>query len=82
MNFAVQANHNVKRKERGKKVKYLDIAWELKKLWSMKVTLILIVIYALGLVTKGLLQRLKDLKVGGRVETIQTTALLRSARIQ
>ena len=41
----------------------------------------LIVIGALGTITKGLLQSLEDLEVGGRVETIQTTALLRTARI-
>ena len=38
------------------------------------------VIGALGTVTKGLLKGLEDLEVGGRVETIQTTALLRTAR--
>ena len=32
-----------------------------------------IVIGAFGTVTKGLLKGLEDLKVGGRVETIQTT---------
>ena len=32
-------------------------------------------------VTKGLLKGLEDMEVGGRVETIQTTALLRMARI-
>ena len=41
-------------------------------------TITSIVIGAFGTVTKGLLKRLKDLKVGGRVETIQTTALLRT----
>ena len=47
----------------------------------MQVTIILIVIGAFGTVTKGLLKGLEDLEVGGRVETIQTTALLRTARI-
>ena len=46
----------------------------------MKVTIVPIVIGALG-ITKGLLKGLEDLEVGGRVETIQTTALLRTARI-
>ena len=41
----------------------------------MKVTIIPIVIDAFGTVTKGLLKGLKDLEVGGRVETIQTKAL-------
>ena len=40
-----------------------------------------IVIGVLGIVTKGLVQVLEVLEIRGRVETIQTTALLRSARI-
>ena len=47
----------------------------------MKVTIIPIVIGAFGTVTKGLLKGLNDLEGGGRVETFQTTALLRMARI-
>ena len=40
-----------------------------------------IVIGAFGTVTKALLKGLEGLEVGGRVETIQTTALSRTARI-
>ena len=47
----------------------------------MKVKIVPIVIGALGTVTKGLLKGLEDLEFSGRVETIQTTALLRTARI-
>ena len=47
----------------------------------MKVTIVPIVIGALSTVTKELLKGREDLEVGGRVETIQTTALLRTARI-
>ena len=81
MEFAVPADHRIKLKECEKKYKYLDLARELKKLWNMKVTIIPIVISAFVTVTKGLLKGLKDLEVGGRVETIQTTSLLRMARI-
>ena len=45
----------------------------------MKVTIVPIVIGAFDTVTKGLLKGLEDLKVG--VETIQTTAFLKMARI-
>ena len=79
--FAVPADHRIKLEEWEKKEKYLDLARELKKLWNLKVTIIPIVIGAFGTVTKGLLKGLEDLEVGGRVETIQTTALLRMARI-
>ena len=47
----------------------------------MKVTIVPIRIGALGRVTKGLLKGLEDYEVGGRVETIQMTALLKTARI-
>ena len=47
----------------------------------MKVTITPIVIGALGTVTKGLIQGLEDLEITGQVETIETTALLRLARI-
>ena len=47
----------------------------------MKVTIIPIVIGALGTVTKGSLKGVEDLEVKERMETIQITKLLRSARI-
>ena len=47
----------------------------------MEVTVIPIVISTLGTVTKALVQGLENLEIKGRVEIIQTTSLLRSARI-
>ena len=47
----------------------------------MNVRIIPIVIGAFSTVTKGLLKGLKNLEGGGRLETIQTTALLKTARI-
>ena len=81
VDFAVPADHRIKLKECEKKDKYFDIARELKKLWNTKVTIVPIVIAAFSTITKGLLKGLEDLEVGGRVETNQMTALLRSARI-
>ena len=81
VNFAVPADHKIKLKEWEKKNKYLDPARELKKLWNLKVTIIPIVISAFATVTKGLLKGLDDLEVGGRMETTQTTALLKTDRI-
>ena len=65
----------------GQNWKYLDLAWELEKLWNMKVTVIPVVIEAFGTDTTGLIKGLEDLEIRGPVETIQTTASLRSARI-
>ena len=81
MDFAVPADHKVKLKECEKKDKYLDLAVELEKTWNIKVTVIPIVIGAIGIVSKGLKMGQEDMEIRGRVETIQTTALLTSARI-
>ena len=61
--------------------KCLDLARELKKLWNMKVKVIPIVVGALGTVPKGLERGLENLEIRGRIDIIQNTALLQSARI-
>ena len=81
VDFAIPAEHRVKLKESGKKDKHMNLVRKLKKLWIMKVTIILIVIGVHGTATKGLVHGLDDLEIAGWVETIQTTALLRSPRI-
>ena len=78
VNFAVPVDHRIKLKEYEM---YLNLARDLKKLWNMQVTIIPIVIGAFGTVTKGLQKGLEDLEVGRRLEIIQTTALLRTAKI-
>ena len=81
VDFAVPADHRIKLKECEKKDMYLDLARELKKLCNTQVTIKPIVIGAFGTVAKGLLKGLEELEVGELVETIQTTTLLRKARI-
>ena len=76
MDFAVPADYRIKLKESEKKDKYLELDRELKKLWNMKVSIILIVIGAFGTITKGFVEEIR-----GQAETIQTTALMRSDRI-
>ena len=66
VDFAVLADHKVKLKEK-RKDKDLDLSKELNSRGT-------IVIGALGTVNKQLVQRLEDMEVRGRVETIQTTA--------
>ena len=81
MDFAIPADHRLKIKESEKRDKYLDFARELKKLWNMNVTVILIVIGTLGMISKGLISALEELEIRGGIETIQTT-VLRSARMK
>ena len=58
--MVIPADHMVKLKESEKKEKYLDLA---RKLWNMKVTVVLIVIGVLRSVTKGLVQGVKYLEI-------------------
>ena len=81
VDFAVPADYRIKLKENEKKDKYLNQARELKKRGNMKVTILSIVTGAFGTVTKRLSKRLENLEVGGRGETIQIIALLRTPRI-
>ena len=81
VDFAVPADHRVKLKESQINDKYLDLDKELKKKWNMEVTVISIIISALGTVVKRLVQGLSDLEIRGQVKTIPTTALMRSVRI-
>ena len=62
VDFAIQTDHRVKIKESKKRDKYVDLAGELKKLWNMKVTDVLIVINAFGTIPTGLVKTLEDFK--------------------
>ena len=65
MGFAVPADHEVKPKEAKRKINTSTLldegGGETNKLWNMKVTVIAIVIGALGTVTKGMVLGLADL---------------------
>ena len=54
MDFAVPADHWGKLKESKKLNKYLDFAREQKKLWSIKVTVIPVVVRIFGPVSKNM----------------------------
>ena len=60
VDIAAPSDHRINLKESEKKDKYLDLPRELKNLWNMKVTVVPIVIGALGTITKGLLKGLED----------------------
>ena len=59
--------------ENEKKDKYLDLVRELKKIWNKKVTVIPVVIDALGTIPKSLVKGPEELEIWRWAETIQTT---------
>ena len=56
VDFAIPADHRIKIKENEKRDKFFDLGREVKKLWSMKLTVIPIVIGALGTIPKDLVR--------------------------
>ena len=60
VNFTIQADNGVKMKDTEKIFKYLDFARELKKQWNMKITVIPIIVDAVGMVPKDLERRLEE----------------------
>ena len=78
VDFAVVVNQGMKIKESEKINKYLDLTKELeKKLWNLKVTVILIVVGVRGTVYKNLEKRLSKREFRGRIETIKVIVLLK-----
>ena len=80
VDFSVLAHYN-KMKKRKMIDKYLDLSRKLKNLWNISLTVILLVVGALETVPKGLKKKPKEFKIKERIKIIQTTAVLRLARI-
>ena len=72
---------NAHKKESIKVKKYPDLAGELKRLWNIKVAVTPIVVGILEIVPKVLERRLEEMEIRGRIDTTQTTAQLKSARV-
>ena len=70
-------DHRIKIKESKKR----DVARKLRKLSNMRLTVVSVITGALETVPKRLERGLEELEIGGRIETIQTSELLRSAKI-
>ena len=82
VDLAVPAAHKEIINENEKGDKYSDLTRRLKKLKKHGVTMIPVEIGMLGTDPKRLERRPEKVEIGGRIETNQTAALLRSARLQ
>ena len=80
--FTITVDYRVKIIKKSEKIdKYLDLARKLKRQWNMKVMVTSIVMAVHRMVPKALEERLKEAEISRRIKSIQTTRLLRSARI-
>ena len=82
IDIAVPGDSRIGEKELEKMEKYDDLKREIKRMWTMrKIEIIPIVVGALGAVSRNLNNWIEKLDVHIRVELLQNTALLGTARI-
>ena len=81
VDFAIPYDTRVDDKEVEKIEKYLDLARELKKVWNIKVAVVLLVVGALGTLAKALDKRLKTIGIQTKIIELQKPVLIHTSRI-
>ena len=81
IDFAVPGDNRIEEKEKDKIEKYQDLGRELQKIWNVKVTIMPLVVDSLGAIPKQYGNRLKQIGITVGKAQVQTTVLLRTARI-
>ena len=82
MDFAVLANHRIELNENEITDKYLNLAKELKKTMEHEDDGDTYCNWCTRKILKGLVKGLENLEIRGQIETIQTTAMIKSAMIK
>uniref|UniRef100_A0A0L8H2W0 Uncharacterized protein n=1 Tax=Octopus bimaculoides TaxID=37653 RepID=A0A0L8H2W0_OCTBM len=82
IDVAISGDSRLECKETEKIEKYQPLQDEIGKLWGMRTVIVtLVVIGALGAVSKGSEKHMKNIGADARLEVIQKTALLGTAHI-
>ena len=81
VDFAVPYDSRVETKQKEKTEKYQDLRREIQKLWNMKTNIVPIIIGALGTPSLKLKDNLQELGIDMKINEIQKTVLLNTARI-
>ena len=81
IDVAIPGDARVAQKEAEKIEKYIDLRRELQKLWKVKAKVVPIVVSALGTVSRSLNSYLNEIGVSSKIQVIQKSALLGTARI-
>ena len=77
---AIPYDTRVDNKEVKKIEKYLDLVRELKRVWNMKVTVVPLVVAALGTPAKALEKRLKGIGIETKITDLQKSVLIHTSR--
>jgi len=81
IDVALPAERNVVQKEEEKLLKYKCLCIEIKRMWDLKCTFVLVIIGATGIVTRSLRRNLDDITGKHSIDSLQKTAILETSHI-
>jgi len=77
----IPADRNAVQKEAEKKLKYKSLCIEIKRVWNLKCTIVLVIIGATGIVTRSLKKNLETVPGKHSIDSLQKTAILVTSHI-
>jgi len=81
IDVAIPADRNVVQKEAEKKLKYKRLCIEIDRMWSLKCTIIPVIIGATGIVTRSLRKNLEAVPGIHSIDSLKKTAILGTSHI-
>ena len=81
IDVAIPADKNVVQKEAVKKLKYKSLCIEKQRMWNLKCTIVPVIIWATGIVTRSLRKNLKAVPRKHSIDSLQKTAILGTSHI-
>ena len=79
--MTIPADRNVVQKEAEKKLKYKSLCIEIRRMWSLKSTIIPVIIGATGILTRRLRKKLEVVSGKHSIDSLQKTAILEKSHI-
>jgi len=81
IDVAIPSDRNDVQKEAEKKLKYKSLCIEIQRMWSLKCTIIPVIIGATGIVTRSLRKSMEAVPGKHSIDSLQKTAVLGTSHI-
>jgi len=81
IDVAIPADRNVVQKEAEKELKYKCLCIEIKRMWNLKCTIVLVITGATGIVTRSLRKNMETVPGKHSIDSLQKTAILGTSHI-